>query len=333
MKFCFIVVRDLNFPRPTKMREVKSLEIVYERQLITSGQFPQTKNLGEKKKEIAVSIEPQKAAYAVIPAYILYNAELSDGDKIIYGHISNLCNMYGFCWASNTYLAELTGKSIATIKRAIKELRDRDLIRVEHHENGDLDQRKIFVSPVDFSKQGGGSQMSHGGLKSETPGSSQMSHIIYKEEKANKNNLKEPPPPIASSSESLEPSAPQAPATPAGGGGGFKKENLLIGDWTYKNVRGEAVSLTQSQIFRHFVRLSFTTEILQEAIKQAMQSNELIGDPWKYLEAICFRLTQEKKKEDPKIQPKQDLPPKNMEPKVSLMELIKKHTKGTQKNG
>jgi hypothetical protein len=254
-----------------------------------------------------VSCEIQKSAYAVIPSYILFNPELSDGDKILYGHISNLCNMHGFCWASNGYLVELTGKSLATIKRGIKELRDYDLIRIEHEENGDLDQRKIFISPLDFSKNRGSSKVSHGELKDESPGSSQMSHIIYKEEKA-KENKQIPPPPKASS--------PEMPPLSAGGGGGLSKSSFLVGDWTYRNVKGEAVSITQNRIFQHFIKLSFTTEILQEAIKQAMGSNEMIADPWKYLEAICFRLTQENKPKTKSAQ-KQDLPPKNTEPKIS----------------
>ena len=265
-----------------------------------------------------MSFEPQKSAYAVIPAYILFNTELSDGDKILYGHISNLASMYGFCWASNGYLTELTGKSLATIKRSVKALQDLDLIRIEHVENGDQDQRKIFLAPIDFLQRGGSSKMSQGELKNETPGGSKMSHIISKEEYSKKNKLKEPPPPTSST----------------GGGGGLSSSSLIVGDWTYRNVRGEAVSLTQSQIFRHFVRLSFTTEILQEAIKQAMGSNELIGCPWKYLEAICFRLTQEKKNEASKIQPQQDLPSKNTEPKINFLEAMKaRNKKQGEKNG
>ena len=138
------------------------------------------------------------------------------------------------------------------------------------------------------------------------------------QEKINKEKKETPPPP--------EP-PPSAPPSSAGGGGGLSS-SLIVGDWTYRNVRGEAISLTQSQIFRHFVRLSFTTEILQEAIKQAMGSNELIGDPWKYLEAICFRLTQEEKVEKIPATAKKlvapILPCKNTEPKVGFLDLNKK---------
>lgn len=144
-----------------------------------------------------------------------------------------------------------------------------------------------------------------------------------------KKNIK-PPPPIASSSTESEPTE-QAPPSASGGGGSFiKKEDLLIGDWTYRNARGEAVSISQTRIFQHFLKLSFTTEILKEAIKQAMQSNELIGDPWRYLEAICFRLTQENKPKNEKPK-KQEIPvPKNTEPKIGFFELIEKKKREEQ---
>lgn len=116
---------------------------------------------------------------------------------------------------------------------------------------------------------------------------------------------KETPPPTSST---------QTPPSSAGGGGLLSSS--LNGDWTYRNVRGEAQCKTQTQIFKHFLHTGFETEIIKKAIKQAMESNELLGDPWKYLEAICFRLTQENKPKT-KIAVKQELPPKNTEPKIS----------------
>lgn len=266
-----------------------------------------------------MSTESQKSAYAVIPAYILFNTELSDGDKILYGHISNLCNMHGFCWASNRYLSELTGKSIDTVKRAIKALKDGLFIEIEHELNGEQDQRKIYLSKIDFARSGGGAEMNYRRSKDARPGGAEMHHIISKEEKA-KENIQIPPPPKP---------PPQEKAPPSSAGGGGLLSSSLVGDWTYRNMKGEAVSISQTRIFQHFVKLSFTTEILQEAIKQAMESNELIGDPWRYLEAICFRLTQENKpklsKDKYSSKKEEDFPVQDLGPSITWDEAQRRY--------
>lgn len=266
-----------------------------------------------------MSIEPQRAAYAVIPAYILFNTELSDGDKIIYGHISNLCNMYGFCWASNGYLAELTGKSIETVKRAIKALKDNLCIEIEHEPNGEQDQRKIYLSKIDFAKQGGRSKMTHPQVKNDPPGGSKMTHIIYKEEYSKENNLKEPPPPIASSPKDSEPPAPQAPAAPAGGGGG--SEDLI-----FKTTQGKERSLSSSEIYRYMLKYpQFTTDIIMEAIEEAREVKSPVNEPFSYLVGICSRIMQKKNRHmavpEPKVDSKK---PKEYEPGVNVGELMKK---------
>lgn len=69
--------------------------------------------------------------YCVIPSFILKDKEVSDGAKILYGHISGLTQLNGECWASNNYFADLIDKSIPTIKRQIKELKIKNYISVE----------------------------------------------------------------------------------------------------------------------------------------------------------------------------------------------------------
>ena len=130
-----------------------------------------------------------RSAFAVIPAPVLYSKQLNDAEKIIFGHISNLCNEAGYCYATNQYLAELSGKSMAAIKRAVKQLTDLNFIIINHLSKGKHDQRQITLSqfPKVKEKEEGSSFVSHPQLTNELPGGSKMSHIIIKEEYINKN--------------------------------------------------------------------------------------------------------------------------------------------------
>lgn len=140
-----------------------------------------------------------RSAFAVIQAPVLYSKQLNDAEKIIYGHISNLCNEFGYCYATNQYLAELSDKSLAAIKRAIKKLTDLNFVEIHHLSKGNQDERRITLSQFSKStnhsesqkniekKEGGSSKMSHPQLKNELSGGSKMSHIIIKEEYINNN--------------------------------------------------------------------------------------------------------------------------------------------------
>ena len=64
----------------------------------------------------------QPSYYAVIPANVRYSKQISSGAKLLYGEITCLCNVKGFCWASNAYFADLYQTSNKTISRWISEL-------------------------------------------------------------------------------------------------------------------------------------------------------------------------------------------------------------------
>ncbi len=67
-------------------------------------------------------IDIKKSYYAIIPANVRYNTNLTANAKLLYGEITALCNERGFCWASNSYFAELYGVSKETISRWINQL-------------------------------------------------------------------------------------------------------------------------------------------------------------------------------------------------------------------
>lgn len=89
--------------------------------------------------------------YAVIPAFIRYDDSLSDKAKLLYGEISALCNKHGYCWAQNSYFADLYKCSTVTISRNIHKLEKKGFIDVRFKKIPDQNntyERRIFLSHI-----------------------------------------------------------------------------------------------------------------------------------------------------------------------------------------
>lgn len=63
-----------------------------------------------------------KSYYAIIPANVRYDKELTANAKLLYGEITALCNEKGYCWASNSYFSELYSVSKVSISKWINQL-------------------------------------------------------------------------------------------------------------------------------------------------------------------------------------------------------------------
>lgn len=96
----------------------------------------------------------ERSYYAIIPANVRYDDRLTPNAKLLYGEITALCNEKGYCWASNSYFAELYKVSKETVSRWISKLEELGYIRTELiYEQGtkSVKERRIYIcdAPID----------------------------------------------------------------------------------------------------------------------------------------------------------------------------------------
>lgn len=81
--------------------------------------------------------------YAILPANVRYDKDITPNAKLLYAEITALCNEKGYCWATNDYFADLYNISDRTIRRLISQLSDKKYIVVELTDNT---KRKIYIN-------------------------------------------------------------------------------------------------------------------------------------------------------------------------------------------
>lgn len=91
--------------------------------------------------------------YIVIPGFVRSNTTISPSAKLLYGEIASKCNVKGFCWATNKFLADLMGCNIRSIQRYITELQSENLIKIDLQKGDDGTLRNIFLT-TDLSQAG-----------------------------------------------------------------------------------------------------------------------------------------------------------------------------------
>lgn len=91
-----------------------------------------------------------KAYYAIIPANVRYDKELTPTARLLYGEITALCNEKGYCWASNNYFAELYGVSTKSVSKWINQLVKKGYIysKMTYKDNTKaIEERRLYIAP------------------------------------------------------------------------------------------------------------------------------------------------------------------------------------------
>lgn len=132
-------------------------------------------------------MESTPSYYAIIPADVRYDKRLKPNAKLLYGEITSLTNKEGYCWADNTYFANLFEVSNETISRWVSQLVKYGYIHVEIL---DFNKRKITLD----KKVKGVCQKSQGGMTKKSKGYDKKVNSINENNKINnKTNREETP--------------------------------------------------------------------------------------------------------------------------------------------
>jgi len=147
--------------------------------------------------------QPEPNFFAVLPMKVLVDKTISVSAKLLFACILSLTRRDGFCFAPNTYMAQLLNFSVNTISRLLGELEEKNYIKRSTKrglsKNVIGTERKIFIL-IDTSQWGilGDSDVFGGGIPkngvSDIPKNGESS--FKEKEKSNANayffrNLKE----------------------------------------------------------------------------------------------------------------------------------------------
>lgn len=89
-------------------------------------------------------MERKPSYYAVIPSTVRYDKDLSASEKLLYGEITALANKQGYCFATNSYFAELYKTTERTITRWISKLENKNYIKREML-YGNNKERRLYI--------------------------------------------------------------------------------------------------------------------------------------------------------------------------------------------
>lgn len=90
----------------------------------------------------------EPSLFVTLMAPVLYDPDLSPNAKLLYGVISSLTPLRGYCYAENSTLAEWFGVTERQVSRLVKELVERGHIYTRMGATKKGSQRRIFLANV-----------------------------------------------------------------------------------------------------------------------------------------------------------------------------------------
>lgn len=126
--------------------------------------------MNEKEKDLKtnekVEEDKEKDYFYIIPKNVFEDRRLTPSQVMVFAEISQLSRKKGYCYASNTYLAEKMNMGRKTIIRAISKLKELGYIETDNifEENSqEVKLRKILLGGVKMTQ--GSVKMIQGGVK------------------------------------------------------------------------------------------------------------------------------------------------------------------------
>jgi hypothetical protein len=74
-----------------------------------------------------------------------------------------------------------------------------------------------------------------------------------------------------------------------------KKYEVREDDIQYENSKGDKLSISQSEVFKHFIKLPYSTDIIKKAISSMKSTTKIVNNPLKLLESICKTMNENSK--------------------------------------
>tara|TARA_R110000751_G_scaffold303890_1_gene418930 strand:- start:93 stop:731 length:639 start_codon:yes stop_codon:yes gene_type:complete len=121
--------------------------------------------------------------YAIIPAEVRYS-DIKPSAKLLYGEITCLSNLKGYCYATNNYFSKLYGVSKNTISLWIKDLNAAGFITIEMiYKNKQIIERRMTIInfQMGVTKNDGGGVIKNSEVNSTSINTTRTSIIKRKE--------------------------------------------------------------------------------------------------------------------------------------------------------
>ena len=93
----------------------------------------------------------KRTYYAVIPAYVRYDKNLTPNAKLMFGELTALSNDKGYCYASNKYFSQLYQVSTVSISKWINQLKEKKYIKVTFtykNNSKEIESRNIYIRNI-----------------------------------------------------------------------------------------------------------------------------------------------------------------------------------------